>query len=84
MSFTIDKNKKATQILIQGKPLDNKKIYYVVTSDYLVNGGDNMTFFKKGVEKYDLDYKLRNVMIDYFKANKEIKANTDIRITEEY
>lgn len=83
MSFTIDKERKATAIFIQGKPLDKNKIYYVVTSDYLVNGGDNMTFFKKGVEKYDLEYKLRNVMIDYFKTHKEIKANSDIRIKEE-
>jgi hypothetical protein len=42
-----------------------------------------MVFFKKSVEKYDLDYKLRNVMIDYFKTNKEIKANTNERIKEE-
>jgi hypothetical protein len=54
-----------------------------VTSDYLVNGGDNMLFFKKSVEKYDLDYKLRNIIIDYFKENKVIKANKDIRISKE-
>jgi hypothetical protein len=63
--------------------LDKNKIYYVVTSDYLVNGGDNMLFFKKSVEKYDLDYKLRNIIIDYFKENKVIKANKDIRISKE-
>lgn len=83
MSFVIAKDKSVKDILIQGKPLDKNKIYYVVTSDYLVNGGDNMVFFKKSVEKYDLDYKLRNVMIDYFKTNKEIKANTNERIKEE-
>jgi hypothetical protein len=26
-----------------------------------------MTFFKESVEKYDMDYKLRNMLIDYFK-----------------
>ena len=83
MSFVIAKDKSVKDILVQGKPLDKNKIYYVVTSDYLVNGGDNMIFFKKSVEKYDLDYKLRNVMIDYFKTNKEIKANTNERIKEE-
>jgi 2',3'-cyclic-nucleotide 2'-phosphodiesterase (5'-nucleotidase family) len=70
-------------ILVQGKPLDKNKIYYVATSDYLSNGGDNMLFFKKGVEKYDLEYKLRNIIIDYFKANKTILANKDVRITKE-
>jgi len=83
MSFTIDKNNNPTSILVNNKPLEKNKIYYVVTSDYLVNGGDNMTFFQKGVEKYNLDYKLRNVLIDYFKTNKEIKANTNIRINKE-
>ena len=83
MSFTIDKNNNPTSILVNNKPLEKNKIYYVVTSDYLVNGGDNMTFFQKGVEKYNLDYKLRNVLIDYFKTSKEIKANTNIRINKE-
>ena len=83
MSFTVDKNNNPTSILVGGKPLEKNKIYYVVTSDYLVNGGDNMTFFQKGVEKYNLDYKLRNVLIDYFKTSKEIKANTNIRINKE-
>jgi 2',3'-cyclic-nucleotide 2'-phosphodiesterase (5'-nucleotidase family) len=83
LTFTIDKDNQSKNILVDGKALDKNKIYYVVTSDYLVNGGDNMLFFKKSVEKYDLDYKLRNVMIDYFKTNKEIKANTNERIKEE-
>jgi len=47
MTFTIDKNNSPKNILIQGKPLDIDKIYYVVSSDYLINGGDNMNFFKK-------------------------------------
>jgi 2',3'-cyclic-nucleotide 2'-phosphodiesterase (5'-nucleotidase family) len=83
MSFTVTKDNKVKDIVIQGKPLEKNKIYYVVTSDFLVNGGDNMLFFKKSVEKYDLDYKLRNLMIDYFKTNKEIIANTNVRIKQE-
>jgi hypothetical protein len=42
-----------------------------------------MLFFKKGIQKYDLEYKLRNIIIDYFKENKSIVANKDIRITKE-
>ena len=83
MTFTIDKTNKPQNILVQGKPLDNDKIYYVVTSDYLSYGNDNMLFFKKGIQKYNLDYKLRNIIIDYFKENKTIIANKDIRITKE-
>lgn len=83
LTFTIDKNNQPKNILIQGKSIDTTKVYYVVTSDYLSNGGDNMIFFKKGVEQYDLNYKLRNIIIDYFKDNKTIVANKDIRITKE-
>lgn len=83
MTFTIDKNNAAKNILVQGKPLEKDKIYYVVSSDYLINGGDNMNFFKKGVEKYDLDYKLRNIIIDYFKEVDTISVNTDKRISVE-
>ncbi|WP_264551268.1 5'-nucleotidase C-terminal domain-containing protein [Flavobacterium sp. N2038] len=83
MTFTITKDKTAKNILIQGKPLDINKVYYVATNDYLANGGDSMSFFAKGVQKFDLNYKLRNVLIDYFKEVDTIPAPKDIRITEE-
>lgn len=83
LTFTIDKNNEPKNVLVKGVPLDTNKIYYVVTSDYLSNGGDNMLFFKKGVAQYDIEYKLRNIIIDYFKENKTIIANKDIRITKE-
>lgn len=82
ITFTIDKNNTAKNILVQGKPVDNNTLYYVVTSDYLANGGDNMTFFKEG-KRYDIDYKLRNLMIDYFKEADTINYDNSIRITKE-
>jgi 2',3'-cyclic-nucleotide 2'-phosphodiesterase (5'-nucleotidase family) len=83
ITFTIDKNNLPKNFLIGGNPLDKDKIYYVVTSDYLAVGNDNMVFFNKGIQKFDLDYKLRNIIIDYFKENKIIVANKDNRITKE-
>lgn len=83
LTFTIGKDNQPKNILVNAKPLDSNKIYYVVTSDYLSNGGDNMLFFKKGVEQYNIEYKLRNIIIDYFKENKTIVANKDVRITKE-
>lgn len=58
---------KVLSIEINSLALDENKVYYVATSDYLANGGDSMTFFKNSTIKYDLDYKLRNLFIDYFK-----------------
>ncbi|MNR62085.1 bifunctional 2',3'-cyclic nucleotide 2'-phosphodiesterase/3'-nucleotidase precursor protein [compost metagenome] len=69
--------------MIQGKPVEKDKIYYVGTNDYLANGGDNMNFFKKGIQKFDLDYKLRNILIDYFKEVDTIAVINDTRITVE-
>lgn len=67
MQIMLNKEGGVKEITVQGKPLDTNKIYNVATSDYLVNGGDSMNFFAKAVATYDLDYKLRNLFIDYFK-----------------
>ena len=83
VTFTIDKNNNAKNIEVQGKPVQKETLYYVGTNDYLSNGGDNMNFFKKGVQKFDLEYKLRTILIDYFKAVDTIPVINDIRITEE-
>jgi 2',3'-cyclic-nucleotide 2'-phosphodiesterase (5'-nucleotidase family) len=83
ITFTIDKENKAKNIMINGKALDFETEYNVATNDYLANGGDNMEFFKKGIKRYNLDYKLRNVLIDYFKDVETLPVTTDIRITKE-
>lgn len=83
LTFTIGADQKPKNIQIQGKPFYPNQIYYVGTNDYLSNGGDNMNFFKKGIYKYDLDYKLRNILIDYFKDVDSIPLIQDKRITVE-
>ena len=83
ITFTITKENVAKNILIQGRPVEKNTIYYVATNDYLANGGDNMNFFKKGIKKYDLDYKLRNALIDYFKEIDTIPVINDVRVSVE-
>jgi 2',3'-cyclic-nucleotide 2'-phosphodiesterase (5'-nucleotidase family) len=82
ITFTISIN-GPKNILIQGKPIENERVYYVITNDYLANGGDKMDFFKKGTATYDLNYKLRNILIDYFKETDTIPIIKDQRIVEE-
>ncbi|WP_329806274.1 5'-nucleotidase [Flavobacterium facile] len=72
-----------TNILFKEQPIDDNKIYFVATSDYLANGGDNMTFFLKNEGTYDLNYKIRNVLIDYFYKHKTIEASISPRIIKE-
>lgn len=83
ITFTIDATNNAKNIRVQNQPLDLNQKYYVVTSDYLANGGDNMAFFKKGTERFDIDYKLRNIIIDYFKEVDTLTFDNSIRITKE-
>ncbi|WP_348797221.1 5'-nucleotidase [Flavobacterium adhaerens] len=83
MTFVISTNNSAKNILIQGKPLEYNNTYYVATNDYLANGGDKMDFFKKGNQRIDLDYKLRNILIDYLVDVDTVQIKNDIRIIKE-
>lgn len=71
------------KLTINNTPLDNSKTYFVLTSDYLQNGGDNMTFFKDPVNLFKLDYKVRDAIIDYFKETDTIKVVLDGRFRKE-
>ncbi len=61
--YTI-KDGKATDIIINGKPLEKGKTYKVSTSDYLANGGDKCYFFEEG-EREDLGILMRDALIQY-------------------
>lgn len=67
ITITLDANGLPAAIAIQEKPLENEKTYYIATIDYLIGGGDNMAFFATNEGVYDLEYKLRDLYIDYFK-----------------
>jgi len=66
---------------INNTSIDTAKTYFVLTSDYLQNGGDNMNFFKNPVNLYKTDYKVRNAIIDYFREIDTIKVKLDGRIS---
>ncbi|RZJ68589.1 MAG: hypothetical protein EOO45_14695 [Flavobacterium sp.] len=67
MQILLNKEGFVKSVSVMGSPVIAQRVYYVATSDYLSNGGDSMDFFKKNVGSYDMDYKLRNLYIDYFK-----------------
>lgn len=80
MEIVITDDNRIVAVTVQGKPVEAGKIYNVATSDYLANGGDDMLFFKKAVKTYDLDYKLRDLYIDYFKETDTLPVITTKRI----
>ena len=81
--FNLKITKTGYQLKINNAPLNMSKTYFVLTTDYLQNGGDNMNFFKDPINIYPTDYKLRNAIIDYLSENDTIKATLDNRITIE-
>lgn len=82
MKISLNEKSEITSILIGNEPLDLSKSYYVATNDYLANGNDNMTFFLKSINKYKTDYKIRNLLIDYFSDVQEISFSKDERIIQ--
>lgn len=77
---TDDTIKKAT---INGSPIEDSKTYFIATNDYLRQGGDGMTFFDNPVSETVLDYKVRSVLIDYFKEKDTIAPVRDNRFIKE-
>ncbi|WP_373517669.1 5'-nucleotidase C-terminal domain-containing protein [Pricia sp.] len=66
LQVVLNRENGIASVRIQGKPLDDNRSYNVATSDYLLNGGDTMVFFKDAEKTTKIDYKIRNAMIDYF------------------
>jgi len=54
-------------VTVNGVAFDSTKNYKIITSDYLANGGDKMTFFKTPLKREDLGIKLRDAIISYIK-----------------
>ena len=73
-------DKKILSAKINGKDFDENKTYFVLTSDYLQNGGNHMNFFKDPVGLVNLNYKIRTAIIDELDAIDTIYAKEDGRI----
>lgn len=72
----------ASDIMIDGKPFDPGKRYFVLTNDYLANGGEEA--MKKAIARVSLNVKLRDTMIRQLREkkanNQTIKTVKDGRI----
>lgn len=50
-------------LTIDGKAIDTKAAYWLVTNDYIANGGDQMSMFINPLEKINTKAKIRDVLI---------------------
>ncbi len=78
------KNDKALNPEIGGRPIDPNQDYWLVTSDYIANGGDGSEILAKSIDRIDTGIKARDMFIQYFKRlgkeGKTVTAKTDGRI----
>ncbi|NVK52276.1 MAG: 5'-nucleotidase C-terminal domain-containing protein [Flavobacteriaceae bacterium] len=77
VQLTITKN--GFELQINGQKFNRNKSYHVLTTDYLQSGGDRMNFFKNPLKKYNLDYKMRDAIVDYFKSVDTLQSKLDGR-----
>ena len=79
IKLKFDKN-KIDNVLIGEKKFNSKNNYYVLTSDFLIEGNDNMFFFKNPIQKFDLEIGIREILIDYISKKDTIVSGIDDRI----
>lgn len=80
-TFVIDRE-RARDILVAGAPLDVDRMYRLVTSDYLANGGGNMPALWEPSGRQDLGVLLRDTYIRHIRALGTIRPSMDGRIVK--
>ena len=78
---------KVSSLTTAGKPIDPTAFYWVVTSDYIANGGDQMSMFLNPLEMINTKMKIRDLLIqalgDRYKRDGIIDVQEDGRIFNE-
>ncbi|MEJ2585230.1 MAG: 5'-nucleotidase [Robiginitalea sp.] len=82
MKIGLDAMGNLESLSIQGRPLEPDNLYYVATSDYLIGGGDRMTFFQEHEALFKTGYKIRNAMVDYFREVDTLRSRVDDRFVQ--
>ena len=84
--FTIS-NEKAKNALVSGEPINDEEFYWLVTNDYVANGGDGLDVFKESAEFVKSETKIRDVIISHLKkkhdSNEVLSVKLDGRITND-
>ena len=69
---------------INEETLNQSRSYYVVTSDYLAEGGDSMDFFKNPEARIKTGIKIRDAIMDHFRivglSENELESELDGRL----
>ena len=79
LQITLNNDYSVNEVKINGVSIENEKKYYVATTDYLLEGGDKMYFLTETTKTTDINYKMRDILIDYFKKYDTLKLKSDNR-----
>jgi len=82
LNIKLDADFELIEATINNEPIVADRTYYVATFDFLIEGGGNMLFFNKSDHLYNLDYKMRNLLIDHFKKNDTLNPVIDDRFIQ--
>ena len=78
------KDKKAVNVMIGGQPLDPNRVYAVVNSDFVANGGDDASVLRP-IPQENIGYLMRDALFDYIiklkSQGKNISAELENRVT---
>jgi len=81
------RNEKVSSLTTGGKAIDKNAFYWLVTNDYIANGGDQMSMFDNPEERINTGLKIRDVLIqvlsDNYKRDGIIEVKEDGRIFDE-
>lgn len=79
------KNNQITQLTVGDEKVDPKRLYKLVTYDYLANGGDNARGISNPKSRQDLDLMVRDALLNYIEKQTQIgqpiTSKIDGRIT---
>jgi 2',3'-cyclic-nucleotide 2'-phosphodiesterase (5'-nucleotidase family) len=82
LQIKLDASSQLLEATVNSQPIDINRTYHVATNDYLYDGGDKMVFFKQGDSLHVLDYKIRNVLVDFFKKHDTLSPTIDDRFIQ--
>jgi len=81
------RDKKLVYLKVDEKEVDPKATYWLITNDYIANGGDQMSMFLNPTDRIDSKMKLRDVLIqtlnDRYKKDGILDVKLDGRIYNE-
>ena len=80
----VAENGKLVSVEVDGEPLDDAKVYGLVTNSFLLYGGDGLFLANDALSLTDTGVNLCDVMLDYLKseanAGRQIVGSSDGRI----